>query len=116
MSSCWPNRQASRFAATLFSLLASFSASLLRKTVVEIASPSLDGRRNWFDRPVLPNQEAAQEDTTTRWTVKSGQAVEEVTFETVDQMLRYIPTGSGAQWSVVNTVELLNKQVEYRDR
>ncbi|KAK4686565.1 hypothetical protein P7C73_g3560, partial [Tremellales sp. Uapishka_1] len=88
-----------------------FSASILRKTVVEIASPPLDQppTQSFFStRPILPDLTKATEATTSKWIKHEGQVVEEVVFEKLDSLIKYIPVTSGAKWTSIEVDSMTN--------
>jgi len=80
-----------------------FSAAILRRTVVEFASPP-------FDQPppspipfiprtvVLPKIDFARKESTSHWAKSAGEITEVSTTEQVDRLINFVPHSSGAKW------------------
>lgn len=80
-----------------------FSASILRRTVVEFASPPLDQPPSLpfsFTRATtpIPDLVLARVETTSHWEKKDGEITEVSVAEEVDRLLKFVPNSSGAKW------------------
>jgi hypothetical protein len=75
-----------------------FRASILRRNIVEITSPRLDGGHH--EEPDLTR--AREEPVSTDIIGTDGIAVRQVSFEKVDRILRHFPAGF-ANWYVCQT-------------
>lgn len=74
-----------------------FSSSILRKSVIEFATPPLDQ----LPSVCIPDLSAAKEEPVNRWINLEGKTYEEIVFEKVDSLLAYRPATLGAKWYVL---------------
>lgn len=82
-----------------------FAASVLRRTVVEFASPPFESppASSWPKRfAFLPAVERARREPLVSWAKQNGEIVEITEMETVDRLLNFIPSTGGAKWSVLD--------------
>lgn len=82
-----------------------FSASILRRTVVEFASPTLDQPPAspfplWPKSMVIPDITVARTETSSHWAKQQGEIAEASTTERVDRLLNFVPNSAGAKWYV----------------
>jgi hypothetical protein len=79
-----------------------FVTSMLRRTIVEVASPPLDSPttpRWWPGKSrLVPDVEKARTEPQYRWVKIDDQLTEEWETETVDRLLNFIPNTGGAKW------------------
>jgi hypothetical protein len=81
-----------------------FSASVLRRSVVEFATPALDqspiSLRPLWHRPriLVPATSRATEVTNIEWIKENGNIIEQTTTEKVDRLLKFVPISEGAKW------------------
>lgn len=80
-----------------------FSATLLRRNIVEFASPS-------FDQPpaspipfipradVIPNPALAKKETSSYWARRDGEVTDVSVTEQVDRLINFVPNSPGAKW------------------
>lgn len=81
----------------------SFAASVLRRGVVEFASPPFESppTSSWPQRfAFLPAVERARREPLVTWAKQDGEIIEMTEMETVDRLLNFIPSTGGAKWSV----------------
>ncbi|RSH92003.1 hypothetical protein EHS25_009374 [Saitozyma podzolica] len=91
-----------------------FVTSMLRRTIVEVASPPLDSPttpRWWPGKSrLVPDVGKARTEPQYRWVKIDDQLTEEWETETVDRLLNFIPNTGGAKWTSVEVDTSRGKQ------